>query len=283
MQIAHLILAHNNPKQVEKLVKRLIYDDDAVYIHLDKKSAIEPYRNLQKLNNVYFVEKRVDITWGAYSIVEATINGFEHIINTGIDYQFVNLLSGADYPLQTPGYIHEYLSRFKGKIFMSYRPIYNEWKDGLPRVIYYHLTHYKFKGRFKLQHLINMILPKRKMPYDLVPVGCSQWFTASKESVAYIINYWRQHSKLRRFIKLTWGADEFLFQTILYNSPYREQIINDHLRHMDWSAGGVSPKVFTLADKDTLLSSDKLYARKFDLGNHPDIINLIDQKLDELK
>jgi hypothetical protein len=280
MKIAHLLLAHNNPHQLLKLVRRLTYADDAVYIHLDKKVPMEQYLYLKTLNNVFFIIDRVQVTWGANSIVTATINSFQHIINTGINYDYVNLLSGSDYPLQQPEHIHEFFVKNSGKAFMSYMPILDEWKEAVPRITNYHFTDFSFTGRFMVQKLVNKILPKRTMPNKLIPVGHSQWFTVPTECIAYILNYWKQHANFRRFIKLTWGPDEFVFQTILYNSPYHDQMVNDNVRLIDWSAGGASPKTFTLADKDILLSSNKLFARKFDLEKHADIMEMIDQKLD---
>jgi hypothetical protein len=280
MKIAHLILAHNNPKQLEQLIKRLTYADDAVYIHLDKKTAMVAYQYLEQLNNVYFVRDRVKVKWGAYSIVEATLRGFKAIINSGVGYNFVNLLSGCDYPLQTPAHIHNFLEQNEGKAFMSYLPIDTEWQEALPRISYYHLTNYPFPGCHTLQKMLNDFLPKRKMPDGLIPVGRSQWFTTPIDCIKYLVNYLEHNSSVRHFMKLTWGPDEFIFQTILYNSPYRGQMVNTNLRYIDWSAGGASPKTFTMADKEALLSSKKLYARKFDIINHADIMQEIDRKLD---
>ncbi len=280
MKIAHLILAHNNPLQLQKLVKRLLYKDDAVYIHLDKKVSAEQYHFLKSLGNVYFINNRVLVTWGANSIVDATINSFEEIVNSGIDYNYINLLSGCDYPLQRPQVIHSFFEQQAGKTFMSYMPIMDEWHEAIPRITSYHLNDYNFKGRFAIQKLANKLLPKRTMPNGLVAVGHSQWFTASAQCVKYILDYWKQNANFRRFIKLTWGPDEFVFQTILHNSPYRQNLVNNNLRYIDWSAGGASPKTFTIDDKEALLSTDKLFARKFDLEKHADIIELIDQKLD---
>jgi len=280
MKIAHLILAHNNPKQLEQLIKRLTYADDAVYVHLDKKTSMIPYQYLEQLNNVHFITDRVTVKWGAYSIVEATLRGFKAIINSGIDYGFVNLLSGCDYPLQTPAHIHYFLEQNEDKAFMSYLPMETEWQEALPRINAYHLTNYSFFGCHAVQKMLNIFLPKRKMPGGLIPVGRSQWFTAPLACVKYIVNYIKCNEDLRNFMKLTWGPDEFIFQTILYNSHFREKIVNTNLRYIDWSAGGASPKTFTIADKEALLTSKKLYARKFDIINHADVMNEIDCKLD---
>jgi hypothetical protein len=272
MKIAHLILAHNQPQQLEHLIKRLTYADDAVYIHLDKKTDNAPFLYLQNLKNTFFIKERASVKWGAYSLVEATLNGFNEIINSGIDYDFVNLLSGCDYPLQNPQQVHQFLGNSAFKAFMNFAPVYTEWQEAIPRIEQYHLTNYTFPGSHTVQKLLNTIMPKRKMPKNLVPVGRSQWFTADIECVKYMVNYIAQNYKFRQFVKFTWGADEFVFQTILYNSPYRVHMANNNLRYIDWSAGGASPKTFTADDIEKLLKSDALYARKFDLGQHSDVL-----------
>src|SRR6185312_12543845 len=108
MKIAHLILAHAAPEQLTRLVKRLWHKDASFFIHLDSKADIEPFSELAGMGHVIFVQPRINVRWGAYSIVQATINGFEAIHTSGQKYDFVNLLSGADYPLRSTQYIHDF-------------------------------------------------------------------------------------------------------------------------------------------------------------------------------
>ena len=51
MRLAHLILAHNNPLQLERLVKRLDHPDADIYIHLDAKTDIKEYKHIKDLPN----------------------------------------------------------------------------------------------------------------------------------------------------------------------------------------------------------------------------------------
>ena len=46
MKLAHLILAHNNPMQLERLVKRLSHPDADVYIHLDSKTDVADFNHI---------------------------------------------------------------------------------------------------------------------------------------------------------------------------------------------------------------------------------------------
>ena len=68
-----------------------------------------------------------------------------------------------------------------------------------------------------------------------------------------------------------------IFQTILHNSPHKVAIVNDNLVYTDWSAGGASPKVLTMGDADKLLSSDKLFARKFSVSADSEILDYLDK------
>lgn len=277
MKLAHLILAHNQPQQLERLIKRLMHPDADIYIHLDKKTPIAGFIQLQQLPNVFFVQHRVKVYWGSYNIVQATLNGFKEILQSGRSYQFVNLLSGQDYPLKSATDIHDYLTANQGTAFMNYLKFNPDWVEALPRIHEYHFNNLQVKGRYILQKLVNKLLPKRTLPNALTPVGRSQWFTIPADCLNYILTYWENNPRLRRFIKFTWAPDEFIFQTILYNSVHKSQMVNNDLRYIDWAEGGVSPKTLTMADAPALLASGKLFARKFDQNKDSAILDLLDK------
>jgi hypothetical protein len=110
MKLAHLILAHSQPQQLNRLINALQHPDAAFYIHLDRKTDSRPFLELIQGKNIFFVRKRENVRWGAYSMVQATLNGFEEILAAGVAYRYVNLLSGQDYPLQSSEKIHEWLN-----------------------------------------------------------------------------------------------------------------------------------------------------------------------------
>ncbi|RYU96857.1 beta-1,6-N-acetylglucosaminyltransferase [Emticicia agri] len=275
MKIAHLILTHaNNSGQLKRLIESLAHPDADFYIHVDLKTDIEPLLPLAS-NHVFFIQKRIKVYWGAYSIVQATVNSFNEILGSHEPYDYVNLLSGQDYPLKSAEFIHDFLAHQPGKAFMDALLIETEWQEALPRIRKYHFADFHFRGRYFFEKAVNLLTPRRKMPNGLVPVGRSQWFTMSLNHVSYIVEYLQKNPQIKRFFELTWGADEIIFQTILYNSSYREDIVNDNLRYIDWSEGKASPKTFTMQDFQVLLNSGKIFARKFSP-------QLSDELLDEL-
>jgi hypothetical protein len=101
------------------------------------------------------------------------------------------------------------------------------------------------------------------------------------EAVRYVLAYLDAHPEVVRFFKLTWAPDEIIFQTILYNSPFRSTLVNDNLRYIDWSKGQASPKVLTEEDLDRMSESGKLFARKFDLVRYPEVIERLDKKMND--
>lgn len=279
MRIAHLILTHGDPAQLERLINKISYADDCIYIHVDLKTDIHTYRHLFNKPQIHFIQNRVKVYWGTFSIVQATINALTEILESSGSFDFLNLLSSQDYPLKSNKEIHDFLEANKEKAFMEFYDVYSVWKEAIPRIEKYFLTEYHFKGKHLVEGLLNKILPKRKLPYHLTAVGRSQWFTIPYTHAAFIVQYIKEHNKLIPFFKLTWGSDELFFQTILFNSPFRNKMINNNVRYIDWSDKKASPKTLTLADATKLLESGKLYARKFNIIIDSNVLDYIDEQI----
>ncbi|MCF0055786.1 beta-1,6-N-acetylglucosaminyltransferase [Dyadobacter sp. CY356] len=276
MKIAHLILAHAEPEQLERLIHKLQHEDACFFVHLDKKADIHYFEFLMKIARVRFIPERVNVRWGAYSIVQATINGFRAIQNSGVEIGIINLLSGSDYPIKNPKEIHNFFKENEGQNFMEFRLVYHEWEEAIPRITRYHLDNYAFPGKYLLQKYLHKLAPLRQMPNGLIPVGRSQWMSLTMESVKYILDYLDRNANVASFFRLTWAPDEMIFQTILYNSDFRTKISNNNLRYIDWAEGKASPKTLSMEDADKLIQSGSLFARKFDLKAHPELFDFID-------
>ncbi len=265
MKLAHLILAHNHPMQLARLVTSISHPDADVYVHLDAKADISEYNIIKDMPNTFFIKKRVKVVWCEYSTIQAEINGMEEILATGIAYTHINLLSGNDYPLQSADKIQQFLFANEGKTFMWYDQVFNDWSHGQARMNNHYYGEYSFPGRYHLGELLNKLLPRRKLPNNLVAYGRSQWLTITPECAAYTLKYVRDNPAVERFFKMTWAVDEVFFQTILCNSPLKEKIVNDNLRYIVLNEA-YRPVTYTIADAEALSSSGKFYARKFD-GN----------------
>lgn len=279
MRVAHLILTYTNPKQTERMIRRMQHKNFDFYIQVDKKIDIAPHLYLQNIPNVYLIKDRVDVKWAGFSTILATFAAIKEIVASDIKYDFINFISGQDYPLKPADELNQFFSKNIGKEFLSFRDIKNDWTEGLIRMEKYFLTGYTFPGKYFAEKVINLVTPKRKFPKGLHPYGKSMFWMLSPEAAMYVVNTVEKDKGLMRFFFLCWGSDEFVFQTMLMHSPHKKNIINNNYRYIDWSAGGPNPKILNIEDAESIANSGLLFARKFDLSKHGDVLDYIDNHL----
>jgi hypothetical protein len=277
MKIAHLILTYTNPQLTERLIKKLRHPQFDFYIHVDKKFSIEPYLYLKQYPNVYFIQNREDVRWAGYNTIKATFNCIKEIAASGNTYNYINFLSGQDYPLKSAQYMLDFFARNQGKQFIEFQSIEREWTEAQARIDQYHFVNFKFKGRYRIEQLINWITPKRKLPEGLSPYGKAMFWMMSPERALYVVNYVESRPKLERFLRFTWGSDEFVFQTVLMNSPYQHELVNNDYRYIDWSGGGSHPKVLELSDFEAMTNTDDLFIRKVSTEKSSTLLDALDK------
>ena len=280
MRIAFLIMAHKDPMQIGRLIKRLEHPDFDFYIHLDKKINIDDFKYLEKADKVHFTRTRIHVSWAAFSFTTAIYKCMEEILNGPKKYDFLDILSGQDYPIKPTEEIHRFFADRPGKNFISFETEGSDWwQHAIGRITKYHLIKYNFPGRYRVQFVLNAVLPRRKfpLPYTMYGGPRASWFTLSHDCAAYVVKFMNDHPELRRFCNFTWGSDEFLFQTIIMNSQYAGSVMNDVVNYIDWSGGGANPKILATTDYEVLKASDKLFARKFDIGKDTGILDMLDK------
>lgn len=275
-------MAHKNAGQLERLIHALSHEQCDVYIHLDKKVALAAYAHLADLPRVRFIQDRRWARWASYRFTEAILQGTREILASGIPYDFINLISGQDYPIKPVEAIYQFFARNRGCSFLSFEPQKSAWwQQAVARVEQYHLLYFNVWFSYKLQALLNYVLPKRQfpLPYTLYGGPDGSWWTLGTDCAAYLIKFIDQHPKVRRFSRFTWGSDEFLIATILMNSPFKDRIVNNNYRYIDWSTGGSNPKILTIDDAPKLAKTPKLFARKFDTTQDATILDAVDRLL----
>ncbi|WP_197428725.1 beta-1,6-N-acetylglucosaminyltransferase [Phnomibacter ginsenosidimutans] len=269
MKICILILAHKNPQQLKRLVARLHAEHYEVLVHVDLKAReiFEPFES--------YMFSTTAVYWGGYSTVKATLELFDKAMTLNADYYF--LISGQDYPLQTRKEIERQIDT--SKILMSYDPLPIKGlglNDGLER---YRIFHFQDTGkwvppfpsfltRLKRRLGINRKFLKGKKPF----VG-SQWFGASKEVLAFLLQETEQYEWYFKYVML---SDEMTFHTILANSDYAIKVTNNNFRKIAWDRPGPKPYVWQTSNLEELITSDAFFARKFDCENNFEIFDAID-------
>lgn len=281
MRIAHIIVAHKNPSQLERLIKKIQHKESDFYIHIDLKIDIKDFLHLQEIKGVYFVKNRVICNWGGYSTLKAMLNSLDEAIKSDPAYCFYNLLSGQDYPLKKNEDFHAFLMGNREKSFIFYETEEHSdwWKTAVHRYEKYHFTDYNFKGRYFMERMVNKILPYRRFPINLKLYGGSKasWWTLNHACAKYVANFLNDKTSLDKFLKFCWGTDEFVIPTILLNSPLKDQVVNDNLRYIYFPEGKANPKLLGLDDLKVMLDSNMFFARKFDIPQSDELMDMLDQ------
>lgn len=278
MRIGYVVSAYKLPGQLVRLLRRLRTGTSTFVVHVDRKTDRHTYEQMvvgaSELGCVEFVDRHV-CHWGGFGHVRATLKGIERLYADGADFDYVVLLTGQDYPLRPTAEIERRLAAAEGQSFLSYWPVPRAaWsgRGGLDRIERWHLV-----GRRHLH--VTAPVVRRRIPGGLTPWGGPPYWCLSRSVVDYVWDWLREHPDVVRFFEHVWIPDELFFQTIVLNSPLRDTVVNDDLRHIDWTRLP-APSVFRRDDLDELVGSGKLFARKFDSTVDAEVLDLLDRHID---
>jgi hypothetical protein len=266
--IGFVLLTHENPKQILRLVSRLNFMFDAPLIawHHDISAPSLP----EAKGNILFIPRRHG-KWGGFGIVEATADGIELLFTSRVPPVWFVVLSGADYPVKSAEQTYFDLSAAPYDAHMDFALADD---PNYPKAIYQRY----FCRRIPLPLLRRFALPRFPTPFS-PKFRCytgSQWFCGNAAVANRIIEFHRSRPYLARYYRSAKLPDESYFQCILANAPGLK-LNNDELRYADWSGGGTHPKWLTTEDDlRAALSSKNHFARKFD-GRNSKILDEIDR------
>jgi len=292
MEKAYLIMAHKDPHQLLRLVTRLNDGASEFFIHIDKKVEFSPFQIVKELGEIVHFIERSDSKWGRYGTIKPFLSGMKAVKNSPKKFDRILLLSGQDYPIKSNAYINDFFKNAPHSVFINYFPIpnYKKWpgsdRGGLYRVdkYYFGTKWYEFFCSKSL-NLLSTYIPflRRKIPGGMKPFAGQTWWNLDMYALNYILDYDAKHPEYLAFHRHTFVADELYVQMILANSKDEKllrSIENSEKRFTIWEkANSAHPKILGKSDFEAILSSDDLFARKFDEKADAEILDLIDHKI----
>jgi hypothetical protein len=301
MKIAYLILAHNQPDHLFRMINALNTENSSFYVHIDKKSDIAIFNPSQYPKNVFFQPDRTLISHGGFSMVIATLGLMEEALKDEQNNYFI-FLSGWDYPIKRNEFIHKFLSNSYPMNFLSFYALVGN-ADLIENIQKYFFT--DFIGRFPkfmqvplkfIQSIYLKIPMNRKFLPGMIPYRGSSSYCLNRETISHIADFTKGENgeKYFEFFKYVLCPDEIFFHTIVLNSPYAEQcrfyerdIVNlkapmknenkAYLHHIDWNPERENPAILNMTDFDKLISSEMLFARKFNEVKSKQLLEALDQ------
>ena len=269
--IAILLFTHKNLDQTRRLINTLKHEEVDIYLHIDKKCSItEDFSDVCLLN-------RHDIRWGGNSQVKAMLDCLREIKMTEKKYEHYIFMSGQDYLISPISEIVKFLSDNKDKNFLEFHDVTDiNIKN---RYLEYHT------GKRYLDALLRRVMPKRKLFNDIKVYFGSSWWFLTDEVIDYVISVY--DSKYHGKLYMTSCIDEVLFQTILMNSKFKDFIVNDNKRYIDWSdhkkgLNEGNPNILKSQNFEEIIKSGKFIARKFDINVDNKILDMLDKYRGEL-
>lgn len=284
---AYLIMAHNKFEQLEILLKLLDDSKHDFFIHIDKKAVDFNRERLSdsiKYSKIFFVE-RTSVTWGGYSQINCELL----LLKTATkeyDYEYYHLLSGVDLPIKNKNEIYQFFHSSGNKNFLTCE------KEFIPfdRIKYYYFFQEKVgRRRSFLSRLQSRFITLQKIfkvdrcrKKNIVWGKGGNWFSITDDLARYVLT---KEKWIRKVFSRTRCADEMFLQTIVLNSEYKNTLYvanegySRNVRFIDWERRlNYGPHTFRVDDFDKIISSDCMFARKFDIDIDREIIEKIYQE-----
>ena len=263
------IQCHNNPEQINELISCFPERVDFI-VHVDKKSDIE--NQIVHKENVRLSE-RIDVRWGTFSQVEATLKMFEML---NARYQYVHLISGNDFIIKNPKAFLDFFDRNDTEYIQCnklekescswtgggedrYSVYYPQWMIKRPTEVNLHIVRVAYR-EFVMR---TKLFKRKKFPVSEF-YGGSSWFSLTGKMITWMMDYIKKNPEYIKFFKHGICSDEVFFSTLAKISPFSKNIANRSLRFMIWNgttSGG--PKELGKDDIEKMKKSECLFARKF--------------------
>jgi hypothetical protein len=274
---AILVTAYKNYEHLEKIIQFFEDDSFEIYVHVDKKSFISNAEldNLKRYKSLQLITQKYKVNWGGFNHLKSIL----YLVNKALlnsDIVYFHLITGHDFPIKSLDYFKNFTQSNGKKEQLEFFQVPREsWANngGMDRLEYFNFfdlfdykNHKQRNWLFKITAFQKKINLKRKLPANMPKLyGGSTYWSLSRASLEYVSEYTQKNKWVLNRFKFTLCAEEFYFQTILMNSFFANSVVNNNLRYIDWNArNGNNPAILDESDYEKLVSSEALFARKFE-------------------
>ena len=277
-KLAFAVMVHNE-NTVEgaiELMDILYPSDHCFLIHFDKNTPIASMNQFLKLFPFVLVAKSFNVEWGKYSMIEAELELLK--VSRQCEYDHLMFMDGQTFPLKRTLEIELQLQQIpkSNSIVFSRIP---EYGTDIPTC----------KIGSPTKHACARTLARcedvecttfTRTPHNAPLYKGPQWSVLSTKFIAYMLSNDEWLSEWNEFFEQTVMPDEQYFQTLLMDSPFKD---NKSLLEEDWmktvwkdcktyvttrSKRGYSPCTLGIKDYSVHLEKSKsLFARKIRAGD----------------
>ena len=100
------------------------------------------------------------------------------------------------------------------------------------------------------------------------------------DCVKYILNFVQHNKRYVNFFRFVANSDEMFFHTIIMNSRFKSNVVNNNFNYIDWTdCSSGSPNMLGLEDYNKIVNSGNLFCRKVE---YPYSLTLIEKLKDNM-
>jgi len=225
MTVGFILLAHQDLDRVAQVAGYWAQRDHPLVIHVDARADDDEYLTMQgqleQFRNIRFAERRA-CDWGKFSIVAATLDAAEQLLDGFPEVSHAFLASGSCLPLRPVEELDEYLAAQPETDFIeSVTTEEVTWTVGgldLERFTLRFPFSWKkhrrtFDAYVSLQRRVGY---SRTIPDGVVPHLGSQWWCLTRNTLAAILQD-PERPVYDKYFSKVWIPDEAYFQTLVRN------------------------------------------------------------------
>ena len=278
---AYLVMAHNDWNLLSKLLRCIDDPRNDIFIHIDKKASFPSSEVYEPQKSGCFYIRRHKVSWGGYSQIAVELALLEAA--TVHEHDYYHLISGQDLPIKNQNYIHAFFdnqSHEHSYIGFSPKEVYSKMaRDRLEQYHFLQDSIGRNSGKWidllyrierKSLSIQRKLMVNRIANYPFMIYKGTNWFSINHELAKYVVS---RKKDIKKYFNNSICADELFLQSIVQDSPFKDEIINNTLRAIDWNRGG--PYIYRKEDFSLLMESEKLFARKFSTDVDSEIIDMI--------
>jgi hypothetical protein len=318
-KVCYHIQTHKAPAQVTQLIeiiKRGSPESVVVISHDDRGLGLDIPR-LTSLPNVYVINGRGG--YGDFSHLDRYFTAVDWLDERGIEYDWLENLTGQDFPLRPIPEIEDILESTEADGYLQYAPVFPErtpkdvdWGAGpefrpcrpFDASMRYEFRHWRIgrptpaKQRWLrpfmiidwMQPWVRLSLAyqtigvrRRKTIFNsgFIAYGGLFQCTLSARCVRYVRNFARENPDVVAFFRTLLGPEEVFLQTVLVNSG-KFHLIPDAKRYVDFTnQRNARSKILDVNDLNAMVASGAHWARKFDQQREGEVLEILRSRIEK--
>ena len=305
MKVCYLIQTYKNPDQIYRLVRLIKKQspDSQVIVSHDFSNCNLDVTALQSLPGVQVFPGQGGR--GDFATVQRYLDAVDWLLSNKVDFDWLINITGQDYPIQSLSEIEHFLAATNYDGFIEYFPVFSKeshWsiKEGYSRYLHRYkqlvldLPEWQ-KELLNPLKVINYIQPffrinfsygitlgvRSSAPFqeNFICYGGAFYCTLSQKCIQYLNEFAKANPDVVDYYRNVAIPEESFIQTVLVNSRLFN-LCNDCKRYFDFSeTRNGRPRTLTTNDYPSLVESQLHFARKFDLTQDSNILDLLDSRI----